>query len=117
MTLKKIKQLFPCASQSTIDANCPLSDAKPERDKASALGSSASRKEKSMERITVRFTGHRVRPLDPDNFAASIKDLLDGLRHLRLLPGDEPWLIKLETEQEKVSSFKEERTEIELIYP
>jgi hypothetical protein len=62
----------------------------------------------------VRFTGFRVKPLDPDNFAASCKDLLDGLRHARLLPSDDPWTITFETIQEKVSHYKQECTIIEL---
>lgn len=68
-------------------------------------------------RVRVRFTGYRVRPLDPDNFAASCKDGLDFLRHSHLIEGDEPWRIILETEQVKVRSFKEEKTVIEVEMP
>ncbi len=95
----------------------PLPDAKPERDKAAALGAAIQGEAKGIQRVVVRFTGYRVRPLDPDNFAGSIKDLLDGLRHSGILHGDEPWRIKLETEQEKVKSYDQERTEIEIVYP
>ena len=94
-----------------------IPNAKPQRDKAPALESMAKGTQESATRITVRFTGFRVRPLDPDNFAASVKDLLDGLRHAHLIPGDEPWRIKLETEQEKVSHYNEERTEITITWP
>jgi hypothetical protein len=68
-------------------------------------------------RTRVRFTGYRVRPLDPDNFAGSVKDLLDGLRHAHLIEGDEPWRIDFETAQKKVKSFKEEKTMIEIETP
>lgn len=112
-----IRRHFPRASASTLAANRSLPDAEPQRDKEAALGGTVQRKAQGMGRVIVCFTGYRVRPLDPDNFAGSVKDLLDGLRHAQLIPGDEPWRIKLETEQEKVRSFKEERTEIELIYP
>ena len=91
-----------------------LSHPQPQRDQAPALGGPAQGKAVGLRRITVRFVGHRVRPLDPDNFAGSVKDLLDGLRHAGLLHGDEPWRIILETEQVKVSSFKQEKTEITL---
>lgn len=91
-----------------------LPHALPELDQAPALGGTVSGEEKSMERVVVRFTGHRVRPLDPDNFAASTKDLLDGLRHAGLIFGDEPWRISLQTEQVKVRAFKDERTVIEI---
>ena len=89
----------------------------PERDQAPALGGSDAGEAQSLPRIVVRFTGRRVKPLDPDNFAGSIKDLLDGLRHARILHGDEPWRIKLETEQIKVAHFYEEMTIIEIITP
>lgn len=97
-------------------AHRPLPDPKPQRHKAPALGDSIQGKAESFPRVTVRFTGYRVRPLDPDNFAGSVKDLLDGLRHAALISGDEPWRIRLETEQVKVRTVKEERTEIEIDY-
>jgi len=117
MNEQLIRRHFPRASASTLAANRSLPDAKPQRDKAPTLGRAVKGKAQGVGRIIVRFTAFRVRPLDPDNFAGGTKDLIDGLRHSQLIPGDEPWRIKLETEQEKVRSFKEERTEIELIYP
>jgi hypothetical protein len=92
----------------------PLPNAKPECDKASALGTTVQGETESILCSRVRFTGFRVRPLDPDNFAGSVKDLLDGLRHAHLIAGDEPWRLRLETEQVKVGSFKEECTVIEI---
>lgn len=89
-------------------------DAKPKRHKAPTLGAAAQGEAAGISRVAVRFIGYRVRPLDPDNFAGSVKDLLDGLRHAKLLLGDEPWRIQLETTQVKVSSFAEECTEIEI---
>ncbi len=97
--------------------HCPLPHSEPERHQAPALGRADEGKANSIPRIIVRFTGFRVRPLDPDNFAGSVKDLLDGLRHSGLIPGDEPWNIRLETEQIKVRHFKDEKTEIEIIRP
>ncbi len=94
-----------------------ISHAEPERDKTPALGTTIQGEAQSIQRITVRFIGHRVKPLDPDNFAGSVKDLLDGLRHAKLIHGDEYWRIKLETEQVKVSRYKDEQTVIEIITP
>lgn len=94
-----------------------ISHAEPEPEQGGTLVQAPQGKAAGIPRIVVRFTGHRVRPLDPDNFAGSVKDLLDGLRHARLLPGDEAWRIKLETEQEKVAHFKDEKTVIEIEYP
>jgi len=91
-----------------------LPNPEPKRHQTAALGGANEGEEESLSRIIVRFTGCRVRPLDPDNFAGSVKDLLDGLRHAGLIPGDEPWRIKLETEQVKVRQFAEEKTIIEI---
>lgn len=92
----------------------PLPNPEPERHEAPALGSAVQGEESSVPRITVRFIGYRVRPLDPDNFAGSCKDLLDGLRHAGLIPGDEPWRIRYQTEQVRVRSFAEEVTVVEI---
>ena len=116
MNAADIKRLFPNASRSVFEANCEVSNAEPERHKTPALDKPVSRKTEGTPSVTVRFIGRRVRPLDPDNFAGSVKDLLDGLRHASLLLGDEPWRIRLETEQIRVSSYAQESTEIILIY-
>jgi hypothetical protein len=81
------KLFFQNASDAFKLANphlCKISDPEPQPDKASALVRANAGKAQS-------FTGYRVRPLDPDNFAGSCKDLLDGCRHAGLIPGDEPW--------------------------
>lgn len=91
-----------------------IQDAKPKRHKTPALGRAISREAKSTPRIAVCFIGYRVRPLDPDNFAGSVKDLLDGLRHSQIIPGDEPWKIRFQTEQVKVNHYKEEKTVIQV---
>jgi hypothetical protein len=92
----------------------PLPNPKPKQNKAAALGATVRGEKKGVRRTRVRFVGYRVKPLDPDNFAGSCKDLLDGLRHAGLISGDEPWRIIFETEQEKVAHYKDERTEIEI---
>lgn len=90
---------------------------KPERHKKAALERSNAREKEGLPRITVRFVGYRVRPLDPDNFAGGCKDLLDGLRHAAIIPGDEPWRITLQTEQVCVHAYAQERTVIEINDP
>jgi hypothetical protein len=90
---------------------------KPQPDQTPALERANAGEASGLQRIVVRFVGHRVRPIDPDNFAGSVKDLLDGLRHAGLIPGDEPWRIKLETEQEQVEHFADEKTVIEITIP
>lgn len=94
-----------------------LPNPKPERDATPALDKSGQGKEESLGCPVVRFIGYRVRPLDSDNFAGSVKGLLDGLRHAQIISGDEWWRIKLETSQVKVRSYKEEKTVIEVELP
>ena len=101
--------------------NYKLQDSIVKCNQTSALGSPVKGKEKSMgglqERVRIKFTGHRVKPLDPDNFAGSVKDCLDFLHRSGIIEGDEPWKIILETDQEKVKHYEEEKTEIEIQYP
>ena len=126
MTRKELILAFPNASQSFLQANAtktnsPVQNPVPKQDHAPTLGSPVQRKKAGLGlaigRIEVRFTLFRVRCLDPDNAAASTKNLLDGLRHARILPEDNPWTIRLQVEQEKVKSFDQEKTEIEINYP
>ncbi len=138
-----LKTLFPKASKSFLGAN-PLSlhsksnktrsrpsggrrnaiheanhqreiqDSEPQRDETPALDSADAGETKGVDRVVVRFTGFRVRPLDPDNFAGSVKDLLDGCVRAGLLHGDEWWRIELVTTQKKVRRYTEEKTLIEI---
>ena len=121
----KPKKTNPNATRDAIRAileydetpiNSEIQDSKSERHQTAALGGTIQGKEECSGRVTVRFIGHRVRPLDPDNFAGGCKDLLDALRHSGLIHGDEPWRIIFETEQIKVNHRSEERTQIILDY-
>jgi len=111
-----IREIFPRCSQSFIALNAQLSRPELERHQAPTLGPAIPGKVQSVPRVTVRFIGYRCRPLDPDNFTGGCKDLLDGLRHASLIPGDEPWRINFETRQEKVARRTEEKTVIEISY-
>ncbi len=117
MTPNELRRLFPNASRSTLEANSGISHSQPQPDKAKPLGDSVQGKAGGVAGITLRATGYRVRPLDPDNFAASLKDLIDALVHAHLLPNDTIWDIHLQSEQRKVKTFREEKTTIEIIYP
>jgi hypothetical protein len=112
---KARKSLKTASNEPPIAHRGQVSDPKPQQDQAPALGASVQGEAEGVRRTTVRFTGFRVHPLDPDNFAGSVKDLLDGLRHASIISGDEPWRIRLETEQVKVAHFADERTEIEIV--
>jgi len=104
---------------SAVDDNHrrQLPDTQLELNTPAALVGMEERERPSTDRIAVRFVGYRVKTLDPDNFAGSVKDLLDGLRHAGLIPEDTASAITLETEQIKVSKYKEEKTRIVISYP
>jgi len=120
--VKSLLEMFPRASASFLKANetpnrSEIPDSESQHHQTPALDSADAGKTLGLGRTRIRFTGYRVRPLDPDNFAGSVKDLLDGLRHASIIEGDEPWKIILETAQEKVSTYAEERTVIEIETP
>lgn len=126
MTLDKLKELLakPAVKARNIEIarellygkdtlpEDPVQDPQSERNQTPALVGSVSGKDQGVPRITIRFIGSRVRPLDPDNFAGGCKDLLDGLRHAGLIPGDAPDQVRCIFDQIKVSSKKHEGTEI-----
>lgn len=109
-----LKSLFPHGSKTFIGLNPEIQCSQPEQDQTPALGAAVQGETESLQRVTVRFTGYRCRPLDPDNFSGGCKDLLDGLRHSGILSGDEPWRINFETRQEKARHKSEEKTVIEI---
>jgi hypothetical protein len=94
-----------------------LPHAKPQPYQAPALEPPTQGAAPGLGKVVVRFVGRRTHLLDPDNYAASVKDLLDGLSHAQLIPGDSPEQIVLITEQEKVRHLKDEMTIIEVEYP
>jgi hypothetical protein len=114
---RTFKTLFPNASKATVEANVELRDPELKPHDPPALDRATKGKKEGLDRVVVCFKSYRVRPLDPDNHAGGCKGLLDGLRHAHLIKGDESWRIIFQAEQERVSRFSEERTEIEIIYP
>jgi hypothetical protein len=118
----KLKSLFPRGSKSFFEANetktiTKLSYADVKSNKTATLDPAIQRKKESSGRATVRYRLCRVRPLDPDNATGSTKDLTDALCLCGLLQGDDPTKITLIVEQERVKSYSDERTEIEIEWP
>ncbi len=66
-------------------------------------------------RRAVRITSFRVRLTDPDNLCP--KYFIDALRYAGAIPDDRQEDIELTTTQEKVKTFSEERTLIEIEFP
>ncbi len=117
MNEQTIRQLFPNASQSTVDANTELQDTeleRPVRDGALAKGKG---KDKGAERIILSYTSYRQRLLDPDNLAGGTKFLTDALRYCGAIPDDQEHQIDLRFAQKKVETKAQEKTLIEITFP
>ena len=101
-----------------IDDQTPAQVPHPKPTKqARELETNGQRETPGTGRPLVRFTLSRVRLLDADAKWGSVKDVLDGLQYAGLIRGDREDQIELEVRQTKVSSFKAETTEVEIIYP
>ena len=68
----------------------------------------------SDDRHRVRIISKRVRICDPDNLVGGVKYLVDSLRAADIIPEDDPQAITLEVSQEKVKTYKEEETWVEV---
>ena len=66
------------------------------------------------DRHRVRIISKRVRICDPDNLVGGVKYLVDSLRAAEIIPEDDPQAITLEVSQEKVKTYKEEETWVEV---
>lgn len=132
MSPRQLLRLFPNASQSVLAANgidygsgqpdegqavdSRRSTVKPEPNRLQRLEGVLPGQEKVGGRIVVRITVRKCgRQQDPDN--AVWKSLVDQLRACRVIPEDDGETIKLETDQIRVRTKKEEGTEVVIIYP
>jgi len=66
------------------------------------------------DRHKVRIISKRVRICDPDNLVGGVKYLVDSLRAANIIPEDDPQAITLEVSKEKVKTYKEEETWVEV---
>jgi hypothetical protein len=110
---EQLKQLFPNASPSFIKANADRgSPPGPEPEPAICHGPLAEKKRKGGDssRIHVRVISHRRRLIDPDNLCP--KYFIDCLRYAEIIPDDTAACVTVQTEQVKVKSKADERTEI-----
>jgi hypothetical protein len=118
MKRERIKQLFPNASQSTIDVNADprLQDTELERALCDGALATGEGKGESAGRVILSYTSYRQRLLDPDNLAGGTKFLTDALRYCGALRDDTENQVELRFTQKKVSDKTQEKTLIEVIY-
>jgi hypothetical protein len=114
--LRYIRYHLPGASQDCINAN-RLRSAEPERPPRTALVGSLPREAQNHGRIALRYRIFRVRLLDQENRDGSTKPITDCLVQVGLIPDDDPKTIEIETSQEKVAHYSQERTTIDITYP
>lgn len=74
----------------------------------------AGHEQSGIDRHRVRIVSKRVRLCDADNLVGGVKHLVDALRISQVIPEDDPQAISLEVSQEKVSSYKDEETWVEV---
>lgn len=131
MNPHQLKRLFPHASKSVLAANSgDYGTGKPEDPHLAAGGGPAIAQpadvrpldsvlpgqEAVEKRILVRITVRKCGILqDADNCA--VKALVDQLRAIEAIPNDDPATIRLQVEQVRVKTKKEQGTEVEIIWP
>ena len=93
-----------------------LQDSLREQNQAVALDKDTNGQTEGMECPKVSFRvsiiGHRVQPIDPDNFAAGCKGIIDGIVRSRLITNDDWKTVEIVSLQRKVSTWGKEGTEI-----
>lgn len=129
ISARQLERLFPRASKSVRELNSSYgsgipdkgldskrSAPEPERNRVPALEKVLPGQKKVGDRIIVRITVLKCgRQQDPDN--AVWKSLVDQLRACGVIPEDDGDTIKLETDQIRVATKKEQGTLVEVIYP
>jgi len=117
MNEDRLKLMFPRASQSFYNLNAGLHSEADKPNSRKALVDPLEGKEKSDERIVLRYVLYRIRLLDPDAIHGTTKVCTDCLQQIGLIPDDSAKDIILEVTQEKVAHCKDQKTELTIIYP
>lgn len=115
LTSKWLNERLAANPNLTADLDTKRVARKPERVPEKALEMVREPQKTVGERIIVRITCYRVHLQDPDN--GLFKPLVDNLRFCQAIPEDNHATIKLETDQIRVGTKKEEGTEIIILYP
>lgn len=115
LTSKWLHERLAANPNLTTDLDTKRVTGKPERVPDKALEVVREPQKAVGERIIVRITCYRVHLQDPDN--GLFKPLVDMLRYGQIIPEDNHGTIKLETDQIRVGTKKEEGTEVLIIYP
>jgi hypothetical protein len=119
--MANIKELFPRGSEEFYRLNQAnanrIRSAEPQRPARSALVDPLPGEAQDHGRIALCYRIFRVRLLDQENLNGSTKPVTDCLVQIGLIPDDDPKTIEIETSQEKVAHYSQERTTIHITYP
>lgn len=113
MDEQQLRQYFPNATNDFIKANADRglpSGPKPKPAVCHESVATEAGKGRNPGRIHVRIISYRRRLLDPDNCIP--KYFVDFLKYAEIIPDDTADCITVQTEQVKVKSKSDERTEI-----
>lgn len=110
MTQKEYEDMLKNGSSTLRRINHNLTNGSTEPKLSPAKASNGNRQDKASnpKRYIISFTIYRVRKLDPDNIV--VKWHVDALRYAGLIYDDTEEAIKLSINQEKVSSYKDQKT-------
>jgi len=112
----KLKSLFPHGSKSFFAVNPGLSDPQPQQDSLFPLDQIPKGKKPRHAPALLNITSYRCKLLDDDNLRGGAKALIDCLKELELISGDDPSAINLSVGQKKVNHRWQEKTLVEIEY-
>ena len=115
-TTQRLREMFPRASASFIEANSQLCSEADKPTSRKALVGAVERKEKVSTRVGVSYVLYRCRLLDPDAVHGATKVCTDVLQQIGIITGDGPGEVYLTVEQEKVSHYADQKTIVEITY-
>ena len=115
-TVQKLKALFPHGSKSFYRLNAGLQNSEPQQDCLFPLDKIPKGKKPSHAPALLKLTSYRCHLLDDDNLRGGAKALVDCIKELGLISGDDPSAIILSVQQRKVSHRWQEKTLVEIEY-
>jgi hypothetical protein len=113
---EKLRRLFPHGSKEFFKLNPGLQDPNPEPGGLFPLEQISSRKKPRHAPALLKLTSYRCNLLDDDNLRGGSKALIDCIKELGLISGDDASAITLSVGQKKVNHRWQEKTLVEIQY-
>jgi hypothetical protein len=113
---EKLRKLFPHGSKTFFELNPGLSHSEPESGSLFPLDSLPKGKKPRHAPALLVITSYRCNRLDDDNLRGGAKGIIDCIKELGLISGDDPSAITLSVVQKKVNHRWQEKTLVEITY-